>query len=272
MNYLESDVATMHPLISWRSVVAGLLISFFVMAGLMGLGFAIGGISLNEDSTMGGIGTFSGIWFGVSAFISIFAGAYYSARISKFQNGKIGGAQGLIIASLFLGFFLYEAGSAVGTFGGAAGSIVSKSASVLGKGAQKASTNPEFQASFNRVIENTIGDLNLQERGETVAINLGNRLIRGDEEGAITYLSSVSGISESEARARLSQLRIQAQEAVGDAKNMAGEALKATGWTLFSMFILGAISALLGGFLGSRSNLRNPLSLRQAEAGTISVK
>lgn len=38
---LESDIASMHPLISWRSVIAGTLIAFFSMIGLLGLGMAL---------------------------------------------------------------------------------------------------------------------------------------------------------------------------------------------------------------------------------------
>ena len=271
MNHLESDIATMHPLLSWRSIIAGLLVSFFIMAGLLGLGFAIGGISMNEDSTLGGISTFTGIWFGASALVSLFVGSFFATRISKFQNGFIGSAQGLIIASLFLGFFVYQAGALVGNVGSLAGNVIGGTAKVAGQGVSEATQSPEVRETFNRVLRNTIGDLNIQSNVETVAINVGNRLLRGDEEGAVDYLSMETGISREEARERLSGLRMQAEEAVGDAKNIAGDALKTTGWTLFLLVLFGAFSAIGGGVLGSRMNLRKPLSIRQAEAGTIEV-
>lgn len=274
MNHLESDIATMHPLLSWRSIIAGLLVSFFVMAGLLGLGFAIGGISMNEDTTLSSFGTFTSLWFGASALVSLFAGSFFATRISKFQNSFIGSAQGLIIASLFLGFFVYQAGALVGNVGSVAGSVIGGTAEVAkaaGQGVSEASQNPAVRETFNRVLRNTIGDLNLQSNVETVAINVGNRLLRGDEEGAVDYLSMETGISRAEAEQRLSGLRIQAEEAVGDAKNIAGDALKTTGWTLFLLVLFGAFSSVGGGVLASRLNLRSPLSLRQAEAGTIEV-
>lgn len=271
MNHLESDIATMHPFLSWRSIIAGLLVAFFVMAGLLGLGFAIGGISMNEDTTLSGVSTFSSIWFGVSALVSLFVGSFFATRVSKFQNGFIGSAQGLIIASLFLGFFVYQAGSLVGSVGSVAGSMIGGTARVAGQGVSQATQNPQVRETFNRVLRNTIGDLNIQSNVEEVAINVGNRLLRGDEEAAVDYLAMETGISREEARERLEGLQIQAEEAVGDAKNIAGDALKATGWTLFLLVIFGAVSAIGGGILASRLNLRSPLSLRQAEAGTIEV-
>lgn len=274
MNHLESDIATMHPFLSWRSIIAGLLVAFFVMAGLLGLGFAIGGISMNEDTTLSGVSTFSSIWFGVSALVSLFVGSFFATRVSKFQNGFIGSAQGLIIASLFLGFFVYQAGSlvgSVGSVGSVAGSMIGGTARVAGQGVSQATQNPQVRETFNRVLRNTIGDLNIQSNVEEVAINVGNRLLRGDEEAAVDYLAMETGISREEAQQRLEGLQIQAEEAVGDAKNIAGDALKATGWTLFLLVIFGAVSAIGGGILASRLNLRSPLSLRQAEAGTIEV-
>jgi hypothetical protein len=272
MKHLESDIATMHPLLSWRSMFAGLLVSFFVMAGFLGLGLAIGGISMNEDTTLGGVSTFTTLWFGASALVSLFVGSFFATRVSKFQNGFIGSAQGLIIASLFLGFFVYQAGSLVGNVGSLAGNIIGGSAKMAGTGVSKATQNPQVRETFNRVLRNTIGDLNVQGEIETVAINVGNRLLRGDEESAVDYLAMETGISREEAQERLSSLRIQAEEAVGDAKNIAGDALKSAGWTLFLLVLFGAISAIAGGILGSRMNFRSPLSLRQAEAGQFGIE
>lgn len=256
---LEASVAYNHPLFSSRSVIAGLLVSFFILSGLIGLGFAIGGVSLDESTSLEGVGMFSGIWFGISALVSLFIGSYFAARVSKFESRRIGAFQGMIIASLFLGFFFYQTIQTVGGMGSLAGNFIGGSARVATQGINRAAQNEEVRDSFNNVIQNTIGELNLKSEVETVAINLGNRLLRGDEEGAIDYLSQESGISREEAQTKLSQFRIQAEEIVGDAKNIAGSALKATGWTLFLMVLFGALSSLLGGALGCRANLRRPL-------------
>lgn len=260
---LESDVATMHPLISWRSVVAGLLIAFFVMTGLIGLGLAFGGISMNEDTSAESAGIFTGIWFIASALISLFVGSYFAARVSKFQTGRIGSAQGLVIAALFLGFFLYQMISTIGMIGGAAGSLIGKTASIAGQGAQQASQSPVITNKVTDIAENAMGDLNLRSDPKTVATGVGNRLIAGDAEGAKNYLAMQAGITPAEADAKIAQLKGQVDQTVADAKNMAGDAMKATGWSLFLLVVLGALAAVGGGALGSVANFRNPLSREQ---------
>ena len=256
---LDNNLTNMHPLFSSRSVVAGLLVAFFILTGLLGLGFAIGGISIDENTNFSGIGTFTGIWFAASALISLYIGSYFAARVSRFQRKRIGGAQGLIIASLFLGFFIYQAGQTVSGLGGLAGNFIGGGATMAGRGITSVYQNEEVRRTFNQVIQNTLGDLNIKGEIQTVAINVGNRLMRGDREGAIDYLSQESGISREEARAKLAQFQIQAEEAIGEAKVAAGGALKTTGWTLFLLVLLGAISATLGGAMGSWANYRKPL-------------
>src|SRR5690606_4168217 len=136
---LEVETINSHALISWRSIVAGLLIAMFVMTGLLGLVLAFGGIGLDEDTSAKSAGIFTGAWFIGSALISLFAVCYFAARISKFRMGRNGSAHGLVIATLFLGFFLYQTVAMVANAGSLAGSFLSKSGSVLAKGAEKAS-------------------------------------------------------------------------------------------------------------------------------------
>lgn len=260
---LESDVATMHPLISWRSVVAGLLIAFFTMTGLIGLGLAFGGISMNEDTSVSSAGIFTGVWFLVSALISLFVGSYFAARVSKFQTGRIGSAQGLVIAALFLGFFLYQTVAAIGSLGSAAGSVIGSTASMASQGVQQAAQSPAVTNTVNNIVENAIGDLNLRSEPQTVATGVANRLIAGNPEGARNYLARQAGISPQEAETRINQLETQAQAAISDAKMAAGDAMKATGWSLFLLVILGALASVGGGALGSVANFRHPLSREQ---------
>lgn len=266
VDILEDDHATMHPLISWRSVVAGLLISFFTMIGLLGLGMAFGGINMNEETSASSAGIFTGVWFLASALISIFIGSYFAARVSKFQTGRIGSAQGLVIAALFLGFFLYQTLSAVVSMGGAAGSLIGKGASAIGTGASQVARQPGVMNTVSQFAENAIGDLNLRSEPTVVAQGVATRLINGNAEGAKNYLALQAGITPQEADLRIAQLKTEADKAVGDAKAAAGDALQATGWSLFLLVMLGALSSVLGGALGSVANFRNPLSREQFTA------
>lgn len=260
---LESNSSNTHPLISWRSVVAGLLISFFTMAGLLGLGMAFGGISMNEDTSASSAGIFTGIWFLVSALLSLFVGSYFAARVSKFQTGRIGSAHGLVIAALFLGFFFYQTVSAIGSIGSAAGSLLGKTANLAGRGVEQASQSNAITTAVGNMAEDALGDLNLRSDPKVVATGVANRLMSGNVEGAKNYLALQAGISPAEADAKIAQLKIQADKAVGDAKMAAADAMKATGWSLFLMVVLGALAAVGGGGLGSVANFRNPLSREQ---------
>lgn len=259
---LQSELTTMHPLISWRSVAAGLLIAFFTLAGLVGLGMAVGGISLNEDAdvTARAVGIFSGVWFLVSVLLSLFIGSYFAARVSKFKMGRIGSAQGLVIAALFIGFFLYQSMMMVGMAGQAAGNIIGKTGAVISSGAQQASQSPMITNTVNNIVEDSLGGLNLRSDPQTVATGVGTRLMRGDVESAKNYLSVQTGITAEEADQRIAALRTRVDDAVNRAKDGAATALQSTGWTLFLLVVLGSLSAVGGGALGSVANFRKPLA------------
>lgn len=255
---IESEFQTMHPLLSWRSVLAGLLIAFFCMAGLIGLGMAFGGIGMDQDTSAKSVGIFSGVWFVASVLISIFFGSYFAARVSKFKTGRIGSAQGLVIAALFLGFFFYQIISAIGFAGQATGSIIAKTTGIAGSGVEKMANNPQVGS----VIENALGDLNLRSEPKQVASEVATRLIRGDGEGAKNYLARQAGITPGEADQRIAQLKLQVDESINKIKAATATALESTGWTIFLLVILGALASVLGGSLGSVINFRKPLAKR----------
>lgn len=261
----EVDTVNMHALISWRSIVAGLLISVFTMIGLLGLGVAFGGIGLDEDTSAKSAGIFTGVWFIVSTLLSLFVGSYFAARVSKFRTGRIGSAQGLVIAALFLGFFLYQTVATIGSIGSSAGSLIGKSGGLLAEGVQKASNNPTITNTIHQLTEDALGDLNLRSEPQVVAQGLGARLLNGDTEGAKNYLARQAGISPTEADARIAQMKVQIDKYVGDAKEATATGLRSAGWSLFLLVALGAIASVAGGALGSVANFRKPLVLSGGE-------
>jgi hypothetical protein len=261
--HLESDFVAMHPLVSWRSVVAGLLVSLLCLAVLSSLGLAFGGISLmNNDTTAARAGVATGVWFLISALISLFAGSYFAARISKFHTNRIGSAQGVVIASLFFGLFLWQTMSAIGWAGRMAGSAVGGAANMVGQGASQASQSPMVR----NIVENAVGDLNLKSSPETVISGVASRLIQGDREGAKNYLARQAGITPAEADRRIAQVNTQIQNAMNQAAESGAKAMQGAGWSLFFTLVLGTAAAIGGGALGSRANLRKPLTREQVEA------
>ncbi len=255
---LEFD-SNMHALISFRAIVAGLLIAMFTMIGLVGLGLAFGGIGLDEDTTAQTAGIFSGVWFVASVLVSLFVGSYFAARVSKFRTGRVGSVQGLVIAALFLGFFLYETLSAIGAAGSAVQGLIGKSGSAISLGVRRAADSPAVTNTITNFTEDALGDLSLRSEPQVVAQGLGTRLLRGDTEGAKNYLARQAGITPTEADTRIAQVKAQVDKYVGDAKEGAATALRSTGWTLFLLVALGALASVGGGALGSVVNFRKPL-------------
>lgn len=263
---LESDLVNPHALISWRSIVAGLLLAFFTMTGLIGLGLAFGGIGLDDETSARGAGIFTGIWFVVSALISIFVGSYFAARISKFRTGRIGSAQGLVIAALFVGFFLYQTLATIGMAGQAMGGMIKGSGGMIARGMDKAAESPVINNAVSNVAEDAIGDLNLKSDVRTVGTGVATRLVRGDPEGAKNYLSMQAGITPAEADTRIAQMKTRVDKVIEDAREGTAAALKSVGWSLFLLTLLGSVAAIAGGAMGSVANFRKPL-IRQEGIG-----
>lgn len=256
---LEIDSLNPHALISFRAIVSGLLIAMFTFTGLVGLGLAFGGMGMDQDTSAQSAGIFTGVWFIVSVLLSLFVGSYFAARISKFRTGRVGSLQGLVIAALFIGFFMYQMFSALGSAGSAIGSLIGKSGSMIAQGAQQAAQSPAVTNTVSRLAEDALGDLNLKSEPQVVAQGVTTRLIQGDTESAKNYLARQAGITPTEADTRIAQMKAQVDQYLADGKEAAGTAIKSTGWTLFLMVALGALASIGGGGLGSVANFRKPL-------------
>lgn len=261
---LESDMAHLHPLVSWRSIVAGLLTTLLCLGTLLALGMAIGGVSLDDGADAQTAGIMTGVWFLVASIISLFAGSYFAARIAKFHTNRIGSAQGIVIAALFFGLFLWQTFAAIGWAGRAASNTVGSASSGAARIIGQAAGND----TVNTVIEDAIGDLNLRADPQVVATGVASRLLRGNTESAKNYLARQAGITPAEADQRIAQLRTQADQAVVQARETAASALQGAGWSLFATLLLGTAAAIGGGALGSRANFRKPLTREQVDAVT----
>ena len=247
-----------HPLLSWRSIVAGLVVALLALAGLSGLGMAFGGIGLDENSSLQGALTFTGSWAIGSLLLSIAAGAYFSARFSGFASARVGAAQGVVIAALFLGLVLWQAVSVLGWAGRTAGDAVGGAAAAIGKGTSAISQS----AAVSNMVEDSLGDLKIQQdRMQAVATGVATRLYRGDVGSAKNYLARQAGVSPAEADRRVNQLKERADQTLASIHSGAAEALRSTGLTLLFSALLGALAGSGFGALGSRSNRRKPFAV-----------
>jgi hypothetical protein len=248
-----------HPtqFVSWKSVLAGFFLALFTMLGLLGLGMAFGGIGIDEESSLQGASIFTGLWFLVSTIIAILVGSFYSARLSSYSMPRIGAANGLLIASLFILFFVTQFFSVIGSIGTSAGAIVGFTAT---EATQAAASNPEASLMVTSYVEEQFLDLELRSSTQVVASGVASRLLNGNAKGAQNYLAYQANLSPEEAQTRVTEFSAQANRLIEQAKVTAADALKTAGWSLFFLIACSAIAAALGGFWGSRAIVNHSLT------------
>jgi hypothetical protein len=249
------------PLVSWSSIFAGFFIAVLCYAILLMLGVGIGGVTLSNmiegpGGPGNGFAVSSAIWICVAAIIALFIGGYYGGRLSHFLSGRVGAGQGFVIASLFFLLMLSQLGSGLSWIG----SSITGLASSAGSGAVTLAGNDQVQNVLNRAI----GGRNLKDSPSAVAQGLAVRLLRGDRNGAVTYLANETGMSRAEAQRRINDIATDVQNGAEQAGITAANVVGATGWTLFATLLLGAIAAALGGAVGARSNTLRPLQEEEA--------
>jgi len=262
-NRLESTAVLSHPLISWRSIVAGLLVAFFSEAILLALGLAIGGFSISSainPSSATQIGMMSGAWFFITAVISLLIGSYFAGRVSRLCTTQIGAAQGLVIAGLFFGFFIWQLLNTVGWAGRTITTAFGTTAYMIGNNMDALASNDQVQS----LVEDVANEFRLRSPVEVVSRNVASRLVRGDTQGAKLYLARQSGMSVAEVDQRVDALNNQIQSYLTRARDTAARALSTGGLTLFLVHLFGALAAMAGGALGAAQNFKRPLAREES--------
>lgn len=152
-SHYETHAAMTHPLISWRSIIAGLIIGGFITDICLMLGLGLGGVTLKSDANMSAqaAGVVGGIWFLVSCMIGLFCGSYFSARVSKLHTSRLAGSQGVLITALFFIVMAFGLSSFVGFIGTAAGGAAQTAANA-------AAQNPSVQQQASSVNQNEIAN------------------------------------------------------------------------------------------------------------------
>lgn len=245
-----------HSSISWRAIFAGAFISMLAYFILTALGLAIGGASLRGVISGGeggqALGIGSAIWLIITALASLYFGSYMASRVSGLITSRIGGTQGLVIASLFFGFLVMQIGAGIGALGSGVSSVVGMAGGAAGDLAQS--------QQVQGVLQKSLGGLNLKSPPAEVAQGVASRLAQGDNEGAKAYLANQAGISQAEADQKIAQARSELASTARDVGTTAAKVTSIAGWTIFGMLLLGSLAALFGGASGARANLKRPVS------------
>jgi hypothetical protein len=248
-------LAELHPAISWRSTVAGLIVSLFVFTLLMSLGVAIGGVSLSDGASFRNSGILGGLWIVFSVILSVFTGSYLAARVSHFVSPLIGIAQGAVLASLFMGFVLWQLAGFAGWMARSAGSLIGGAAQVGAPLVQTAAQN----LNVSEIVEDSMTGVQFKNDPSIVARGVAARLLRGEPDSAKLYLTRNTNLSSAEVDTRIAQLDTQIKQTTEEARVAAARALKITGWSLFTTLLLSMVGGLLGGVLGSQINQKLPI-------------
>jgi len=128
-----------HLHISWRAILAGILVALAVDVLLSLLGFAVGLTAFEPTAGVAkGVGTGIGIWLIITAIASVFAGAYFGARVAGDPWRGDGVAHGVMVWAGFTLISLWLVGSGAGK--------ILNTASGLASGAMSGMMAPESRA------------------------------------------------------------------------------------------------------------------------------
>lgn len=158
-------------LISWRSIIAGVVAALAVSIIMATLGTALGFSVINptSDSPFAGLGTAIGIWSIVSIIVSLAVGGFVAGYFSGTRGAEHGfmvWSTVLIVAAAFSGLALGSAARTVGAVAGGVGSGVATVAETVGEGAAGLAS-----AAVNGLRENVNLDLDAGElRGDVAQV------------------------------------------------------------------------------------------------------
>jgi hypothetical protein len=236
--------------ICWKSAFAGLFVGALTFVGVSALFLALGGSGLSDGTSGTNAGIFTGISFLLAIIVSTLVGSYFAVRLHRHNNKKNAYTQSLLVSSLIILVVLFELAMGVSMLGKAAGTAVGATLTAVGASTIAAGQNPMVQD----LVEDSLGELSLKSSPEVVLRGVTSRLINGNEEGAKNYLAAQAGLTPTQADQRIASAKNRIDSATTAVREATATAMKATGWSVFLMIVLGVLSSLLGGFLALKSN------------------
>jgi hypothetical protein len=252
---LNNDVLLFRSLLSWRSILAGTLLSLLFYVVLLALGVGLLGVSVDNNLAAPSLGIASGIWVIVANAVALFGGAYIATRSTAFSSRAVGMWQATVMSALFFAFVLFQMTSWMGTAGRFVGGKAGGAADVT-RGASDLLSSPQVQD----LMDATFDGLQLKSPPEVVARGVATRLAQGDTDSAENYLARQAGISPEQVHSKIQIVQTQLQAFMNQTREAASATLATAGFALFVVMIIGLISAMVGGYVGARENLRHPVT------------
>lgn len=245
----EEIYARTGPRISWKAIFGGLFISLLSYWFLLGIGIGVGAFGLKTDQVTLDIFkalTLAGAaWMVISHMLALALGAYATLRISNYSLNKSGVVQGAITASIYFAIMSLQVTAIAVPFTKGIFETVEGTAQTLMQ-----------QPKVQNFLEDSVNDLNVSTGMTRADLSqaLGARLMSNDTTSLRTFIARNSNLSAAEIDARIAQMDAEFRAVVTDVSNAAGTALAFSAWLLVITLGLGAVSAIVGGIWGARSN------------------
>lgn len=254
--------------VSWGAILAGVAVamSLQLLLNLVGIGIGASTIDPRQGDTPGqGLAIGAGIWFAVSALISLFAGGWAAGRLAGVPNGKDGMLHGFTMWSVTTMLTIYLLSTAVGSLIGGTASLIGGAGSLAGSGIMHstpmlADLSKQITGLTPTEIKNQAGDVATDPRFETFAkqIITNGSATPEAQSNLADLVAQKQGIPQAQAsdevqqwQARLQQAKQQTSTlAVNTADDAAAGLSKSALWSSLALF-LGLVAGTLGGLVGS---------------------
>ncbi|MBC7908060.1 MAG: hypothetical protein H7Y60_15135 [Rhodospirillaceae bacterium] len=266
-----------HRRISWSAIFGGviLIVAIQLLFALLGMGFGLDTISTHEGTTPSAqsLGIGAGIWWIVSSCLALALGGFVAAWLAGVEIRLDGVLHGLVswgaatiltlwILTSAIGGFIGGGFSVLGSLTSAAGSSIADAAKPI---AQAAGVSPDLvQQQAQAYLQPPNPDpatMSPEEAQKQIASDLvtyakGGNDAEAAKQHVIAIMAAQLQISPDEAarkfdeaQAKVQQAKAQAIETAKNAADASADAASKTSFAGFTVLLLGAIAAALGGSL-----------------------
>jgi len=264
--------------VSWGAVFSGVVISLITqfLLGMLGLGIGVSTIEPMSPGASPSAETFSvaaAIWWTVSGIIAAFIGGWVAGRMSGALTAGSAALHGLVTWATTMLVVFYLLTTAVGSLIGGAFGVVGNALSGMSETARSmapqlanAASGPlgDLRQQIDQTMQGGSAAAKAQAMSSVIRVVTTRDVSPAERDQAATALAQQAGISQDEARDRLTQWSEAYQRATAEmeqrsraaAENAAAIISRAAIYG-FVALILGAIAGALGGRTGTpRERLR----------------
>lgn len=265
---LVADSPIVHQRVSWGALLAGVVIALSVqlLLNLLGIGIGASTIAPTEGDTPGsGLALGAGIWFALSALISLWAGGWAAGRLAGPVGARNGMLHGFATWSLTTLLTFYFLTTTIGGILGGAASLLHKTASLGSQGASAAAPMlGNLAAQATGVTPNDIkqqaGEVASDQRFQIFAADMfrNGQPSTEDRNNLVQLVAQKQGIAQPQADAEVAGWQQKFMDAKQQATSKALEAgdkaaagvSRAALWSFLAL-LLGALAATFGGRVGA---------------------